>query len=1687
MSHGIDKSITSLEDSSKSKMEELRKNSTFGESEYERIRKIPATSRYQEDEDKKFNIITYKYEKLAIDDNIVYRENKDSEEYDEVGRIYGSKPYDIEFNKDIIQLSQDSEKYDLLFRDFMSFNKRPSDKYYDYIVREMKKIKEIFSNELTRLNFILDVITRNYSEIKHETIDLLFELYRKTRCPVEELIIILIKYGGCKKADFRKDDIAKLDIFYPLYEGFQIALNINKFPFIIHLLLIEPNFAISLIREEDKDKVEKEWIRYYKNINYRYILVLGEDRFNQIFIKDFKIIMKILSQKSKDLLFSMYKEPHNIDILKSLYNGNSEYTKVELFSVKEITLDEVPNLRLVVFSDKPNSVYKLLPVWTTENKFIKSLEYLGEFDSDTKNLKNFYKNTALDKIKQYLLNLELEDYDDYLVQYDDSTLYEKFNKGDDVLYSFTRTEKEETYKFKGVITNINPLEIDLLEQIDYDDIKVYKAGDNIYNLEEGDYKLIGRVVRENPIQIKLFSKLRINEKEQDDLYIIPGLSYVYKINKHNKYSYDFVGTFNLKEGFKYFDEETMKLTKLDRKIKIRNIEKERYMPQGYMGRYSQVSYDYSKENSDKTSYGNAELLRLVDRVKEENLSDAKIDRLINEILIEVRKRDEYISRKFLEEIRQQIEDIKVEKGISESYTPVSPKVAPPPAPKPAPQAIGSIAPPTAPVSHIPNYLYSPEKRESPKPSYYVGKVEEEEAPDEVDMSLFNYNNNQYGYLKDSDDVYKHVEGGEEGEFYEDPVGSIINRTPLTIKFNNGSTIKVEGDIGTLIQDSSSVVGEQESESDEESVDITIFNYDNNQYGYLKDSDDVYKHIKGGEEGDFYEDPIGIVTSRNPLTIKLNNGTTIQVEGDKGTLVQTSQPANANVNVEIPTISYKGITYIYFNDRIYQEVAGSNIPVEVGKVITKDPLNIELYSEKKSVENVGAHEEPNSNSNSDFTQFEYKGDIYVYTSDLSVYKHIKGTENDFEEDPVGILINTKPITINFNNGKIINIEEKEEPLQVKKESPKKEIIKKEPAKYRKDLKLTEYKVGKKIYGYTDDGVVYRKFRSNYIAEPQGQVISLEPFVVEYFEVKGRKITSEANVDEESQAESSISGSQEQVVKVNVSKPKKEKIPTQKNANVDWKDEYNDLEPVTYKGIDYMINPETKHVFEPNDDDEFDYVGNIINMKPLKIELFEKPKAAEKNVEKALAKVVTKVDQSEISKKYGGLFIVNDKNEVFNKTKQLVGFWNEGEQEIHFIPLRAFTNENNSCYINTVLFALLYRENPFIQRHILTKDLTKLFSDLNVTKQDVQDAITNNQGELIRLNNWLHDKEQEANTKFVCKPFRKLFRHVYLDGSHSQKHMDEFETQMGETEKFLGNLLEGFGIKTIKYNHITIGEKSDGTKKELSNITELIAPIIPVQPGMPNDTLFNRQIEEKLDFTVLADMSEEDKRELQSITNGKLIIEIKILLDFLKTKTRIRKDEKAQLIIDFTKLEGSYKKNKYIDIKSELTAIYNRLKSVIEKKEIATIEGMKNINTELSIAKQAEDEIKEQYAEYFSKKSETIQYNFYEGNDDIDNNYLALWVDRTKVMGSAITKSKDKFDIQKTIELNDSKLDLQFVIKHMDSPKHFVCYFKNIKDGLWYLYNDVNRTFTIVKQGDNIGTFGAMKSVTENDCVLLFYSK
>ena len=526
--------------------------------------------------------------------------------------------------------------------------------------------------------------------------------------------------------------------------------------------------------------------------------------------------------------------------------------------------------------------------------------------------------------------------------------------------------------------------------------------------------------------------------------------------------------------------------------------------------------------------------------------------------------------------------------------------------------------------------------------------------------------------------------------------------------------------------------------------------------------------------------------------------------------------------------------------------------------------------------------------------------------------------------------------------------------------------------------------------------------------------------------------------------------------------------------DWKDEYTDLEQHTYKNIKYMINPITKHVFGQNDNDDYEYVGELLSLDPLEIK-FDNDVSISDDTESDKIEL-------EIIESHGVRYVKDNKNNIYDSKKfELVGIWDNKDKEIDFIPTRGLININNSCYINSVLFALFYRNNKFINEHILKKDIDIMAKRLRIIKVDVIDAIKSNQTELYKIYKWLHNIDQSSNTEGLCQQFRQIYKQVELGNKPVSFHDEKIETKMGDSGEFLFTLFNGFNIKTLVKEMNSYGKSGDD-EHIIFSIKEEVPPIVMISPdALPKNYFNNKQIS-VMDGTVITKMSDDDEEKREQLESKIMIQKIKILLTYFQKKTRVPKLEKERMRQIIDKIgEGKILERDHKNI----LQIYTELKSKLIQKEIKEIDSLYDADGNLVILIGTLAVLQQNYKLEFTEKIDTVVYK-----QTDENNYIVLGIDRTKHVGKTLIKNTQPFDIQEKIKTpNGAEVELEFVIKYLDSPKHYVCYFKSLDDDMWYLYNDLSKKLRIVSNGKDDkdpGTFQVMKEETKNSCTLLFYN-
>ena len=519
--------------------------------------------------------------------------------------------------------------------------------------------------------------------------------------------------------------------------------------------------------------------------------------------------------------------------------------------------------------------------------------------------------------------------------------------------------------------------------------------------------------------------------------------------------------------------------------------------------------------------------------------------------------------------------------------------------------------------------------------------------------------------------------------------------------------------------------------------------------------------------------------------------------------------------------------------------------------------------------------------------------------------------------------------------------------------------------------------------------------------------------------------------------------------------------------DWTEEYEDIETMTYKGVEYMANPKTRNVYLLNKElGDYQYVGQLLKVKPVEIQL-------EALASKEEATEATEADMElEVVEYKGTKYIKDDTGNVYDSKKfEIIGTWNAQEATIDFIPRRGFLNINNSCFIDSVLFALLYRNSKFVTRHILNKDIAKL----RISNPEVIAALQKNQSELVRLYKWLHNLDQEDNTSKVCVPFRKAYTQVTLGKGDGAFHNSDFESRMGDSAEFLFTLFNGFNVKTLTKETVSYGkDKTSGEIVEFKRHRESAVPIILVSAKETGTDYFRQREVSKDPFSIVSDMSEANSYLFEGLETLVKIEKVKTLLMYLQRKTRIPKAEKDRMNRRIAEVDpNSVTPRDIVDIEK----IYEDIKRTMNLKETREVERLYEENEDLTMLSIQLGEIKQGYKRDYVEKLDEVTYS---GAGD----YLVLSIDRSTSSSRELRRDKTAFNIQESITTPmGTGIDLEFVVVYTDSPKHYMCYFKSMEDDMWYLYNDVSKKLRMV--GD--GSFGAMRAESASQCTLLFYSK
>jgi hypothetical protein len=409
-------------------------------------------------------------------------------------------------------------------------------------------------------------------------------------------------------------------------------------------------------------------------------------------------------------------------------------------------------------------------------------------------------------------------------------------------------------------------------------------------------------------------------------------------------------------------------------------------------------------------------------------------------------------------------------------------------------------------------------------------------------------------------------------------------------------------------------------------------------------------------------------------------------------------------------------------------------------------------------------------------------------------------------------------------------------------------------------------------------------------------------------------------------------------------------------------------------------------------------------------------------------------------------------------------------------RGFINKDNSCYMDSVLFALTYRDSPFLNKHIFNVNPSEISPDNDPT---IASAIEKNQRMLLGIRAWLQDAQQQKNARNnpVCSEFRQNYKSVRSigDGEYEILHDKKWETTMEDSGDFLLDIFNTFQIRTLREKTTKTGFNKTKVPYTYGTKTVDMPPFLIVPFDISTDSYFKRTDNStvKKGDTVrqyvfrVVENSEEAREKNEKLYREFLTKKLDIIVKFL--------NEHQDRILPASSLAIFQKEIKALNTRS---ANFDTSNDFMDR-VIEHIRSIPDLKEEFDTNKPYEV-LMSRYQNNILRFEDVLKYEpIYPKPDDPSNSLLVFNVDRTKLGDMSIHKGrKISFDIQENIQgPAGNLLGIQFII--VREGEHYYCVFKHIQDGGWYIYDDTKPKF------ERIGAFSKLPKKIYTHCTLLFY--
>jgi ubiquitin C-terminal hydrolase len=438
----------------------------------------------------------------------------------------------------------------------------------------------------------------------------------------------------------------------------------------------------------------------------------------------------------------------------------------------------------------------------------------------------------------------------------------------------------------------------------------------------------------------------------------------------------------------------------------------------------------------------------------------------------------------------------------------------------------------------------------------------------------------------------------------------------------------------------------------------------------------------------------------------------------------------------------------------------------------------------------------------------------------------------------------------------------------------------------------------------------------------------------------------------------------------------------------------------------------------------------------------------------------------------------------------------------LDVEKYKYESNSCYMDSLLFALFSVPTKFVESYIINVDMSKLRRYVSALRVYDVKISTEDTTKIMDYIQTVHNILLEVRNKYAgtieqdyCRNLRPILLkdpiHI-LDPAHKKPFASKNQEDVGE---FLQAIFKTFYISNVDM----VEEKSylNSSDSSIYKVSDKVvrseAPFYILYPGLTKTKLSDLSIEseERLDETEYVYDEARKPKDPETLKKLEELRKLQVVAMITKTVAIIVSHNKESIFdglrdTDYEDIPQQIKDKKQLYIVvaytlDELIRCYNLL-TVLSDKFYDT-----NISPEMKAVRknpalkyyQSQQEINRLIKYYYDI---IIRKESYVISGKEEDNFMVINVNR---FANAPAKDTSVVQISNILNIDKSVLELSHIVAHSGSSLksgHYTTAFKC--NGFWYKYDDLSENIT------KLGSFDELNKIengfyTKNSVLLFYY--